>query len=123
MLQLERQPLAIYCTGPGHSPEIQSPLAILHSSSISIEAPGKGHSHQGALEQGIHYQFNPLLAKRARRELQHNVEAYAEQERRPAEAQLHLRTEALYDTHFSVLDSSLANRACPCVDCTVSWLQ
>ena len=49
-----------------------------------MQAASNWYSCQSAFEQGVHDELNVLLAKGARRELKHDVEAYAEQERRPA---------------------------------------
>ena len=57
-----------------------------YATAASMQAAGKRYSCQNALEEGVHDELNFLLAKGARHELKHDIEAYAEQERRPAKS-------------------------------------
>ena len=66
---------------------------MMHASSFEEAAKlfcaaSERHSRESCLEQAVNNDLNPLLTKTARRELQHNVEANAEQKRRPAQVTL-----------------------------------
>lgn len=69
-----------------------------------MQAASNWYSCQSAFEQGVHDELNVLLAKGARRELKHDVEAYAEQERRPANSE---PLSGMADCKFNVVGCAL----------------
>jgi hypothetical protein len=78
-----------------------------------MQAASNWYSCQDALEEGVHNELNILLAKGTRHELKHDIEAYAEQERRPANS---ARLSGMADCTFNgCLRPILSSRACAIV--------
>ena len=83
--------IALYTMGMALGRQVSDSISSIrkltrssHAAAASMQAASNWYSCQNALEEGVHNELNVLLAKGARHELKHNIEAYAEQERRPA---------------------------------------